>query len=494
MLFSQRRQPLKIKWNKKYTTIATYALVVIALTVLFIVFVFRFDSFSKGFSWIGTVAAPIICGVVIAYIINPLVMWIERTFFRKLVNDPPPEKNIVMQKLAETKAGDTAVVRALEKRTVPLEKKLSRRRTAARALSVTISYIAVLSVLTGICIAVVPSVAKSLIDLADQMPGYIKKLDAFLSDFFANNKDIAGLISDSFDEIGSFVQKLSAMLQPMAGDIASGVLSFAAGLLTGLKNVVIGLIIAIYLLFSKERLLAQLKKIFFAFFKNSTCQRVFHVAGKSNGIFKNYIISNLIDAIIIFAVMAVGMLVLDMPYPMLIAVVCGVTNLIPFFGPFIGAIPCGVLILLVDPVKVIWFGLYVLVLQQLDGNVIKPHLFGESMGLPAIWVLVAITVGGNLFGVPGMLLGVPVFAVIYMLFAEFVTDRLKKKNMPGKTTEYAGDTSLFLDGYEEEPDSEESISVVEAEEAEKDASLEKAAEETPGQKPATSQKKSTRKK
>ena len=236
---------MKIKWNKKYTTIATYALVVIALTVLFIVFVFRFDSFSKGFSWIGTVAAPIICGVVIAYIINPLVMWIERTFFRKLVNDPPPEKNIVMQKLAETKAGDTAVVRALEKRTVPLEKKLGRRRTAARALSVTISYIVVLAILTGICIAVVPSVAKSLIDLADQMPGYIKKLDTFLSDFFANNKDIAGLISDSFDEIGSFVQKLSAMLQPMAGDIASGVLSFAAGLLTGLKNVVIGLIIAI---------------------------------------------------------------------------------------------------------------------------------------------------------------------------------------------------------------------------------------------------------
>lgn len=447
----KRRQLLKIKWNKKYTTIATYALAVIALAVLFVVFVFRFESFSQGFSWIGTVAAPLICGIVIAYVINPLVMWIENTFFSRLVKEAPPEKNIVMQKLSETKAGDTAVVKALEKHSAPPEKKLRRRRTIARALSVTISYVVVLAVLTGICIAVVPSVASSLVDLADQMPGYVNKLDGFLSDFFANNKEIASLISDSFVEIGSIVEKISAMLEPMAGDIASGVLSFAAGLLTGLKNVVIGLIIGIYLLFSKERLLAQLKKILFAFFRNSTCQRVFYVAGKSNGIFKNYIISNLLDALVVFAAMAVGMVIMGMPYPMLLAVVCGVTNLIPFFGPFIGAIPCGILILLVDPVKVIWFGLFVLVLQQLDGNVIKPHLFGESMGLPAIWVLVAITVGGNLFGVVGMLLGVPVFAVGYMLFAEFVSGKLKKKNMPSKTAEYAGDTSLFLDGYEEEP-------------------------------------------
>lgn len=447
---------MKIKWNKKYTTIATYALIVIALTVLFVVFVFRFDSFSHGFSWIGTVAAPIICGVVIAYVINPLVMWIERTFFHKLIEDPPPEKNIVMQKL-ESKAGENAVVKALEKHSAPMEKKIRRRKTTARALSVAISYVVVLALLTGICIAVVPSVAKSIVDLADQMPGYINKLDGFLQDFFANNEDIAGLISDGFVEIGSVLQKISKMIEPMAGDIASGVLSFATGLLTGLKNVVIGIIIAIYLHFSKERLLAQLKKILFAFFKNSSCQRVFYVAGKTNGIFKNYIISNLIDSIIIFAAMAVGMLLMGMPYPMLLAVVCGVTNLIPFFGPFIGAIPCGILILLVDPVKVIWFGLFVLVLQQIDGNVIKPHLFGESMGLPAIWVLVAITVGGNLFGVAGMLLGVPVFAVIYLLFAEFVSGKLKKKNMPEKTAEYSGDTSLFLDGYEAVPDSEHKV-------------------------------------
>ncbi|MBS6586097.1 MAG: AI-2E family transporter [Eubacterium sp.] len=430
---------MKIKWNKKYTTIAVYSLIVIMLAVLFVVFVFKFDSFKSGFSWIGSVSAPLICGIVIAYIVNPLMMWIERTFFHKLVENPPPEKGIVMQKLAESKVGSTAVVRTLEKHGPSMEKKSRRRKIAARALSVTIAYIIVLAAVVGICVAVVPSVAKE--------------------DFFANNPEIANLISDSFTEIGSIVNKISEMVQPMAGDImssvSSGVFQFAAGLLTGLKNVVIGLIIAIYLLFSKERLLAQTKKILFAFLKNNICQRVFYVGSRTNSIFKSYVISNLVDALIIFVAMAIGCLVMGMPYPMLLAVVCGVTNLIPFFGPFIGAIPCGILILLVDPVKVIWFELFVLVLQQLDGNVIKPHLFGGSMGLPAIWVLVSITIGGGLFGIPGMLLGVPVFAVIYLLFAEFVSSRLKKKKMPEETREYAGDTSLFLDGYEDGSVSEE---------------------------------------
>lgn len=442
---------MKVRWNKKYTTIAVYSLIVIALAVLFVVFVFKFDSFKQGFSWIGEVAAPIICGVVIAFIVNPLMVWIEKTFFRKLTTEPPTGKNPVMQKLADSRVGSTVVVKQLEKHSPSVEKKRHRRKLTARALSVTISYIVVLAAVVGICVAVVPSVAKSIVDLADQMPGYVKKLDAFLGDFFANDPEMAGIISDSFSSIGSAVQKISSMIEPVAGDIMSsvsnGVIKLAAGLLTGLKNVVIGLIVGIYLLFSKERFLAQTKKILFAFLKNNVCQRVFYVGSRTNAIFKSYIVTNLLDALIIFAAMAIGCLVMGMPYPMLLAVVCGVTNLIPFFGPFIGAIPCGLLILLVDPVKVIWFELFVLVLQQIDGNVIKPHLFGGSMGLPAVWVLVSITIGGGLFGIPGMLLGVPVFAVIYLLFAEFVSSKLKRKNMPEKTEIYAGDTSEFDDDY-----------------------------------------------
>ena len=168
---------------------------------------------------------------------------------------------------------------------------------------------------------------------------------------------------------------------------------------------------------------------------------------QSNDIFKKYIISNLVDSMIILVFMMIGMYAMRMPYQMLVSVVCAVTNLIPFFGPFIGAIPCGVLILIVDPTKAIWFAIFVLVLQQLDGNVIKPLLFGETLGLPAIWVLVSITVGGALFGIPGMLLGAPVFAVFYMMFAEFVKNKLKKKNLPGETDIYEADSETLAEDY-----------------------------------------------
>lgn len=438
---------MKFKWDKKYTTIAVYALIVIMLAVLFVVFVFKFDSIAKGFSWIGAVAAPLICGLVAAYILNPLMMWIERKFFGRLISDSLPKSKTVMERIADTKAGNFKAVKELEQRTDLPENRIRRRRIAARALSVALTYIIMLAILVGTCVLIVPSVSQSIMTLADQMPGYIHKLDIYLQENVAKNNWLADIISDSFLELSEIIHKIKDYIEPMVENIASGVWSFASGVIIGLKNFVIGLIIAIYLLFSKERLLAQCKKILFAFFKNSTCQRFFYFARKSNHIFNKYLISNLIDSLIIFAAMAIGMAILGMPYPLLISVVCGITNLIPFFGPFIGAIPCGLLILLVDPVKVIWFGIYVLILQQLDGNVIKPYLFGETMGLPAIWVLVSITVGGGLFGIPGMLLGAPVFAVLYLLFAELVSNKLKKKNMPSATAEYFSDVSEYVDGY-----------------------------------------------
>lgn len=447
---------MKLNWNRKYTTVAAYSLIVIAITVLFVVFVFKFDSFANGFSWIGAVAAPIICGIVIAYILNPLMMLFENKIFRRLKDSAPSAEGIVMKQLHKTPMGDSAVVRQIEKHSPSMAKKMRKRRSAARVLSIVMTYLVVIAALVGMSIAVVPNVAKSIVDLADQMPAYITKVDHLLQDVFANNPDIAKLLSAEFNNLADLLDKIAEMVQPMASDIlgnvSSGVIRFIGMVLTALKNILIGFIIAIYLLYSKERLLGQIKKIFFALFKSEKCERFFSGCIRSNDIFNKYIISNLLDALIVFAAMLIGMIVMGMPYPMLIAVVCGVTNLIPFFGPFIGAIPCGILILLVDPIKVIWFGIFVLVLQQLDGNVIKPFLFGETMGLPAIWVLVSIIVGGGLFGVVGMLLGAPVFAVFYLLFAEFISGRLRKKDLPTDTDDYTGTVSEFSREYIHKPD------------------------------------------
>ena len=445
----------KINWNKKYTTVAAYCLGVIAISVLFVVFVFKFDSFAKGFSWVGSVAAPIICGIIIAYILNPLVAYIEKKLFGKMLRSKPSKDGIVMKHLLKTPVANTKVIKKLEKRSSSVDEKIRKRQTLVRVLSIVLSYIIVFAILTGIIIAVVPSVVKSVIDLADQMPSYLAKANEWLQETFANNPDLVKYLSGEISDITDLVTKFADMIKPMQsdiiGNIGSGLFKAASAVFTALKNAIIGFIIAIYLLFSKERLLAQVKKILFALMKPEKARRLFSTASKSNVIFKQFIVSNLIDSLIIFLFMMIGMLVMGMPYPMLVAVVCGVTNLIPFFGPFIGAIPSGFLILLVDPIKVIWFGIFVLVLQQLDGNVLKPLLFGESMGLPAIWVLVSIIVGGGLFGIPGMLLGTPVFAVFYMLFAEYVKGCLERKAMPSSTDSYTVSMEEFDKQYPPEP-------------------------------------------
>ncbi len=446
---------MKVNWNKKYTTIAVYALLVIALAILFVVFVFKFDEFKDTFSWVGGVAAPVIIGVVIAYILNPLMMYFENRLFKRLKEGKPADENLVVHTL-KTTIGENAVVRQLEKHSASMEKRIHRRKVAARVLSLLLTFTVVLAILTGVLVAIVPSVAKSIVDLADQMPGYFTEIQEWAEKVFEQYPEVAQIVSSEVSDFADLVNKLLAELKPVAGDIignvGTGLFKFLGALFTGLKNVLIGFIIAIYLLYSKERMLGQCKKIFVAFFKKERCAKLFRGCSKCNDIFKKYIISNLLDAMIIFVFMLIGMFAMGMPYQTLIAVVCGITNLIPFFGPFIGAIPCGVLILLVDPVKVIWFGIFVLVLQQLDGNVIKPFLFGETLGLPAIWVLISIIIGGGLFGIWGMLLGAPVFAVIYLLFAEFVRSKLESKNLPSDTDEYIGDFEEFSEQYFQTPE------------------------------------------
>ncbi len=427
---------IRLEWNKKYTTIAAYALIVIVLAILFVVFIFKYDSFANGFSWLGEVVAPIVIGICIAYVINPLVMWFENRVFNKLkdesVNIPSIWDKINIGSKDEQKAQQREQFKAAKRR--------RRRRTAAKALSVSISMLIVIVFIVAVCVAVVPYVAQSIVDLADQMPKYAKNLESMLKKLFENNPSLALVISEEFTELSNILDKIAEQIAPMASDIigsvSMGVIGVITSVLVTLKNVLIGIMIAIYLLFSKERLLAQAKKIMFAFMKNNKCQSILTVCRKSNNIFKTFIVSNLLDALIIFIFMMIGTSLMDMPYAMLVSLVCGITNLIPFFGPFIGAIPCGLLIILVDPIKVIWFGLYVLILQQCDGNIIKPFLFGETMGLPALWVLISIIVSGGLFGIPGMLLGAPLFAVIYLLFGDYISARLARKNLPTATDDY----------------------------------------------------------
>ena len=438
---------MKINWNRKYSTVAVYSLLVIAVSVLFIVFVFKFDGFLKTFSWVGRIAAPIICGIAIAYVLNPLMTWIENKLFRNFKQTRPKEQNIVVRKLQQSSVGDKAVVKTLEKHSATVAKKVRRRKIISRAVSILLTFVIFFAIIAGIVIAIVPSVATSIISLADNIDVYVYKIEEWTNNAFEKQPEIMNMIFEGVTSLKDIISNIAEQIRPHAGDIIGNVSGFLGSLLSGIKNFLLGLFIAIYLLFSKERLMAQLKKISCALLKPAHAENFLGGCAKSNNIFKKYIISNILDSLIILVFMIIGMFAMRMPYQMLISVVCAVTNLVPFFGPFLGAIPCGILILLVDPAKVIWFAIFVLVIQQLDGNVIKPLLFGETMGLPAIWVLVSIIVGGAMFNIPGMLLGAPVFAVFYMLFAEFIKNRLVKKNLPGETDSYEADAETLSEVY-----------------------------------------------
>jgi len=201
-------------------------------------------------------------------------------------------------------------------------------------------------------------------------------------------------------------------------------------------DIVIAIILSIYIMFSKETLIAQLKKGLYAIFKKDTAANLVRFARESHHIFSGFINGKLLDSLIIGILCFIGMSIIGFDFTLLISFIVGCTNVIPFFGPFFGAIPSVLILLMVDPWQAFWFAIFVLVLQQLDGNIIGPKILGDSTGLPALWVMFAILVGGGIFGVLGMFVGVPAFAVIYKFAKEYFEKLLKNKKLPEETESY----------------------------------------------------------
>ena len=206
-------------------------------------------------------------------------------------------------------------------------------------------------------------------------------------------------------------------------------------MLSFLKDFALGFIVSIYMLCNKETLLAQIKKTIVSITKKSTCAKIMGVSSQANKVFSGFIIGKIIDSIIIGLLCFIGLTLMKMPYNIMIAVIVGVTNIIPFFGPIIGAVPSTLLMLIVDPKKAILLFIFILILQQFDGNILGPKILGDTTGLPGFWVLISLIVSGGLFGFAGMVLAVPVFALVYSFVRTYVENKLRKKKLP-VTTEY----------------------------------------------------------
>jgi predicted PurR-regulated permease PerM len=245
------------------------------------------------------------------------------------------------------------------------------------------------------------------------------------------------LIDDQFEDIKNALISFVNGLIPKIGDIFLKLKDSAISLVNIIKDFFVGIIVAIYFLLDKEHFQAQMKKVVYAIFPQRFSEGFFRVCDHTNRSLSGFISGKIIDSIIIGILCFICMTIMQLDYTLLISVIVGVTNIIPVFGPFFGAIPSALLLLMTSPKQVIPFVILIIVLQQLDGNVIGPKILGSSTGLSAFWVMFAILLGGGLFGFGGMLLGVPIFAVIYSLIEEFINFLLERKNMSTNTADYA---------------------------------------------------------
>lgn len=381
----------------------TYFLV-IAASIIFYFALLRATNVTDVFWKIVDVLKPILYGMVIAYLLNPIVNMVDQYL-----------KPVLEQKL----------------------KKKEKGKSLSRAVGILVSIVILVLLIIALFNMLIPELYKSVRDLVITLPGQMNSLMNQLNAIYTHDSTMGELLKKGVEEGAEMFQTwLRTDLLGQINDIMTSLTEGVINILKEIFNALIGVIVSVYILFSKEKFTRQTKKMIYALLPFHNANVLLHLARKSHEIFGGFIIGKIIDSAIIGVLCFVGISVLNMPYIMLVSVIVGVTNVIPFFGPYIGAIPCTILIMLADPIKGLYFVIFIFLLQQLDGNFIGPKILGNTTGLSAFWVIFAILLGGGLFGFIGMLMGVPTFAVIYYIFQMIINGRLAKKKLPGPSDYY----------------------------------------------------------
>lgn len=280
-------------------------------------------------------------------------------------------------------------------------------------------------VLIGFFSVLIPQLISSLQRLASSMDGYGKVLEDYINRFSKGEEETSFVITHVYENLRKTIETW------LSGEngLLSAVLSYSVGIVKNVTNFFIGVIVAIYLLLDSEKWKRQFKRVIYAISSKRFANHMVYIMRLCQKMLNNFIFGKALDSLIIGIVCGVACALMRMPYTPLIAFIIGLTNMIPVFGPFLGAVPCIFILLIINPLKALEFTIFILVLQQVDGNILGPYILGDSMGLPALWVTFAIIFGGAMAGLPGMFLGVPVFSVIYVLIRDLVSSRLKEKNI-----------------------------------------------------------------
>ena len=388
-----------LKWG------LTLFLTVCAIMVFYDTF-YQSGALQRFVSKMMGILAPVVYGFVIAYLLTPIVNWLERY-----------------------------IVKGMRKAKIPQGKKPKRASALLRAVSILLTEALAIFLIYLLMSVLIPQLVDSVTMLINNAESYYNTIYGWANDLLNRETGLsawlAKLVTDNYDGAMSFLRdKILPWAQEMLTNLTDGIWTGIWGLVTFAKNLIIGFIISVYLLAMKEKSLVRCCKLVYGIFKENQATWIVRGTRRVNAIFSGFVRGKLLDSLIIGIMCFIGCSILKFPYTPLISVVVGVTNVIPFFGPFLGAIPSAFLILLVSPIKCLYFIIFILLLQQFDGNVLSPKILGGSTGISGFWVVVAILVGGGLGGVLGMFLGVPVFACLQALIKFLVDRRLAKRNMP----------------------------------------------------------------
>ena len=397
----------RFRWDKKYLYWGLTAFFVIVASVLFFELITNLPRLKGIFTSLTTILSPFIWGLVIAYLLWPLTGLLQRNVFEPLA------------RLLFDKKGTE-----------------EKSFTFSRALAVLFSIIAMIVFLAAVLGLIVPRLIDILQTIVVNSQTYANTVYGWIERMLADYPELEQLVTDTVGNVSEgvtdWLNHILPRLESLLGNVTSGVVS----VVKGVYNVIIGMIVSVYLLYNKEVFVAHLRKLTYCVFALEASERIIKAVEFIDQVFIGFLAGKILDSFIIGVICYIGCLIMKIPYALLVSLIVCITNIIPFFGPFIGAVPSAIIILMENPIKCLVFLVFVVVLQQFDGNVLGPKILGNSVGINGFWILFSIIVGAGLFGFIGMLLGVPVFVIIYTGIKALADRKLERSGLPTDSAFY----------------------------------------------------------
>lgn len=415
---------MKFKLNNKYVRWGVTAFLVIVAGITFYYFVFHSSNIRSGVKMITDILMPVVVGMAIAYLLTPILNFIESKLLYPLCNK---------LRIKESK----------------------KKNSIIRGLGILITAFLFVALIYVLLYMLISQIVPSVQNIVSNFDAYTSNFTKWLNQTMNDNPEVQAYLVRTFDKYSNELESWITDILPNTGQLIKTVSLSILGVVGVLWDFVIGFIISIYVLASKEKFAAQAKKVSYALFEKDTANTVIRNFRFTHKTFIGFLGGKIVDSIIIGILCFIGTSILKTPYAALVSVIVGVTNIIPFFGPFLGAVPSALLIFVVDPLhplNCLYFVIFIIVLQQVDGNIIGPKILGSSTGLAGFWVIFAITLFGGLFGVFGMIIGVPIFAVIYAGIRSGLNILLSKKEMPTELEKYRNLDYVDEEGMHDMPE------------------------------------------